>query len=101
MIRSRGEENDDYDDYDPLPRGSIMRSKGGVRRSPATMSATLKDEEKKFHFPKAHFFHISYLIDIHHHHHRDHDYLCMPRYILLLHTRRHQEAAAIKQGAKE
>ena len=56
MIRSRGEENDDYDDYDPLPRGSIMRSKGGVRRSPATMSATLKDEKNIFIFQKHTFF---------------------------------------------
>ena len=59
MIRSRGEENDDYDDYDDydlLPRGSMIRSKGGVRRSPATMSATLKDEEKNFTFQKHTFF---------------------------------------------
>ena len=55
-MRSKGEENDYYDDYDPLPRGSIMRSKGGVRRSPATMSATLKDEKNIFIFQKHTFF---------------------------------------------
>ena len=53
MMRSRGEEDDDYD---LLPRGSMIRSKGGVRRSPATMSATLKDEEKNFTFQKHTFF---------------------------------------------